>query len=247
MLISRATDPQNVQLVGLPPKDLLDDVELAWKRAGLNVDECWRRTVSVTNEWVYTPGPGPVADRITQKRITERSIPLKHRTLAEVLDPQPRASAVIHRLLDWIDSCDMASQAGALRPPFDDDIFAADDQWWLTDLLRRPAKEEADEDGPPTDSDAPVADEVDSDPMSDEPADDNVQIPEGLLGSRRSLGRAVHVGWSGGRKRARTSSSEPASSSQGPVVRLQDALTKSPRTRGCERETMGGRVRGKSS
>ena len=190
-----------MQLVGLPPKDLLDDVELAWKRAGLNVDEYWRRTVSVTNEWVYTPGPGPVADRITQKRITERSIPLKHRTLAEVLDPQPRASAVIHKLLSWIDSCDMASQAGALRPPLDDEIFAADDQWWLTDLLRRPAKE-ADEDGPPTDSDAPVADEVDSDPMSDEAADDYVQIPEGLLGSRRPLGRAVHVGWRG-RKRAR--------------------------------------------
>jgi hypothetical protein len=93
----------------------------------------------------------------------------------------------------------MASQAGALRLPIDDDIFA-DDQWWLTDLLRRPAKEEADEDGPPTDSDAPV-EEVDSDPMSDEPAD-TVQIPEGLLGSRRPLGRAVHVGWRG-RKRAR--------------------------------------------
>ncbi len=99
MLISRATDPQNVQLVGLPPKDLLDDVELAWKRAGLNVDECWKRAVSVTNEWVYTPGPGPVAGRLAQRRITERSIPLKHRTLEEVLDPQPRASAVIHKLL----------------------------------------------------------------------------------------------------------------------------------------------------
>ena len=202
VLISRATDPQNVQLVGLPPKDMLDDVELAWKRAGLDVDDCWRRAVSVTNEWVYTPGPGPVADRIAQRRITERSIPLKHRTLAEVLDPQPRASAVIHKLLRWIDSCDMASQAGAARPPFNDDIFADDDQWWLTDLLRRPAKEVADEDGPPTDSDAPVAEEVDSDPMSDEPADDTVQIPEGLLGTRRPLGKAVHVGWRG-RKRAR--------------------------------------------
>ena len=154
----------------------------------------------MTNEWVYTPGPGPVGDRITQRRITERSIPLKHRTLAEVLDPQPRASAVIHRLLAWIDSCDMASQRGEARPPFIDDIFA-DDQWWLTDLLRRPKTEEADEDGPPTDSDAPV-DEVDSDPLSDEEPADTVQIPEGLLGSRRPLGRAVHVGWRG-RKRAR--------------------------------------------
>ena len=200
VLISRATDPQNVQLVGLPPMDMLDDVEAAWARAGLDVHECWRRAISVTNEWVYTPGPGPVGDRITQRRITERSIPLKHRTLAEVLDPQPRASAVIHRLLAWIDSCDMASQRGEARPPFIDDIFA-DDQWWLTDLLRRPKTEEADEDGPPTDSDAP-ADEVDSDPLSDEEPADTVQIPEGLLGSRRPLGRAVHVGWRG-RKRAR--------------------------------------------
>ncbi len=204
VLLSRATDPQNLQLVGLPPKDMLEEVEAAWARAGMNVDECWRRVVSVTNEWVYTPGPGPVGDRITQRRISERTIPLKHRTLAEVLDPQPRASAVIHRLLDWIDSCDMASQRGEARPPFDHDIFA-EDQWWLTDLLRRPKKEEADEDGPPTESDAPVIDDADSDPMSDdEPEDEHVQIPDGLLGSRRPLGRAVHVGWRS-RKRARES------------------------------------------
>ena len=65
----------------------------------------------------------------------------------------------------------------------------------------KPAKEEADEDGPPTDTDAP-ADEVDSDPLSDEEPAETVKIPEGLLGSRRPLGRAVHVGWRG-RKRAR--------------------------------------------
>ncbi len=35
-----------------------------------------------------------------------------------------------------------------------------------------------------------------------EPADDSVQIPAGLLGSRRPLGKAVHVGWRG-RNRAR--------------------------------------------
>ena len=65
VLISRATDPKNVQLVGLPPKDMMEEVEAAWARAGLNVDECWRRAVSVTNEWVYTPGTGPVGNRIT--------------------------------------------------------------------------------------------------------------------------------------------------------------------------------------
>ena len=204
VLISRATDPKNVQLVGLPPKDMMEEVEAAWARAGLNVDECWRRAVSVTNEWVYTPGTGPVGNRITQRRIAERTIPLKHRTLAEVLDPQPKASAVIRRLLAWIDSCDMASQRGEPRPPFDHNIFP-DDEWWLTDLLRRPKTEEADEDGPPTESDAPVADEADSDPMSDdEGAESHAQLPDGLLGSRRPLGRAVHVGWRP-RKRARES------------------------------------------
>ena len=47
--ISRVTDPRNFLLTGLPPKDLWEDVALAWQRAGLNVDECWKRALSVTN------------------------------------------------------------------------------------------------------------------------------------------------------------------------------------------------------
>ena len=50
VLVSRVTDPQNFVLVGLPPKDLLDVVASAWREAGLDVDECFRRAVSVTNE-----------------------------------------------------------------------------------------------------------------------------------------------------------------------------------------------------
>ena len=71
--------------------------------------------------------------------------------------------------------------------------------------MRRPAKEEADEDGPPTDSET-LVEEVDSDPMSDEETPgDHAQIPEGILGSHRPLGRVVHVGW---RRRKRACDTE---------------------------------------
>ena len=114
-------------LVGLPPKDLLEDVAKAWRAAGMNVDECFKNAVSVTGEWTYTPGDGPIADRITPKWSSEQTIPLKSRTIAEVLNPQPQASTVIHNLLDWIDRVDLASQRGSPRPAFmtlnGEDIF----------------------------------------------------------------------------------------------------------------------------
>ena len=40
VLLSRATDPQLLQLIGLPPLDLLDDVACAWRSAGLDVEKC---------------------------------------------------------------------------------------------------------------------------------------------------------------------------------------------------------------
>ena len=55
VLISRVTDPRNFQLVGIPPKDLLDDVDQAWRAAGLDAVECFRRATEVTCEWVYSP------------------------------------------------------------------------------------------------------------------------------------------------------------------------------------------------
>ena len=93
------------KVAGLPPKDLWEDVTLAWARAGLNVPDCWKRACSVTNEWCYDDQPTkPLKSRITQRLITERSIPLKNRTLSEVLDPQPEASVVFKRLLDCTSS-----------------------------------------------------------------------------------------------------------------------------------------------
>ena len=47
VLISRVTDPSNLQLVGLPPLDSLDAVMAAWAAAGLDAIECLRNAVSV--------------------------------------------------------------------------------------------------------------------------------------------------------------------------------------------------------
>ena len=80
VLISRVTDPQNLMLTGLPPKDLWEDISQLWLRAGINIDDAWKRACSVTNEWVYEPGPGPLRSRIRQRIMRERSIPLKNRS-----------------------------------------------------------------------------------------------------------------------------------------------------------------------
>ena len=80
VLISRVTDPQNLMLTGLPPKDLWEDISQLWLRAGINIDDAWKRACSVTNEWVYEPGPGPLKSRIRQRIMHERSIPLKNRS-----------------------------------------------------------------------------------------------------------------------------------------------------------------------
>ena len=58
VLFSRVTDPENFMLVGMPPKDLIDVVAAAWREAGLDVDECFRRAASVTNEWKYVACTG---------------------------------------------------------------------------------------------------------------------------------------------------------------------------------------------
>jgi len=192
VLISRVTDPRNFLLCGLPPKDLWEDVSQAWLRAGLNIDDCWKRACSVTNEWTYDPGAGPLKTRIRQRIMTERCIPLKNRPLSEVLNPQPEASVVIQRVLDWIDRVDRASQTGEPKPDFEteegDPIFPEDDDpWWLTDVSRRVAQEEkvdGDEDGLASEELEPEQREVsDSDAGSE---------PEGATSTRR---HAPFVAW----------------------------------------------------
>ena len=62
--------------------------------------------------------------------------------LEDVLNPQPDATVVIHRLLSWMDRVDVASQHGNARPLFQTpeggDIFPPEEElWWLTDISKR--------------------------------------------------------------------------------------------------------------
>ena len=231
VLVSRVTDPHNFVLVGLPPKDLLDAVAAGWRQAGFNVDECFRRAVSVTNEWTYAPGNDntSVVDRIAPKWISERAIPHKLRSLEESLNPQPMAAAVIHKLLDWIDRVDSASKFGLLPPAFKtpegEDIFP-DEPWWLTDVQRKEEPEgekepiKGDEDGPASEDeaadleDAPPDDALteDEDPLSDADAADTMDSQE----QRSKMDRDPRLGWHGG-----AAGVQPVSaSSRAPVLPL---------------------------
>ena len=145
---------------GLPPADILEDVCRAWERAGIDVVESLRRATTVTNEWVYTPTvEGYIRSRLTHRVINERTVPVALKDLYEIIDAQPRALAVIKRLLDWISRVDIASQQGAPRPMFETadgyPIFPPEEeQWWLTDFQQRKKPEDiaGDEDGPPTEA-----------------------------------------------------------------------------------------------
>ena len=137
VLISRCTDPMNFILCGVPPKDLIEELSQALIAAGINVDQYFKTACSVTNEWVYDESIGRVKDRFKLKFNSERGIPLKNRTLAEVLCPQPAASVVIKRLLHWIDRVDRRTCAA--KPSFETEdgqsIFPeSDEPWWLTDM-----------------------------------------------------------------------------------------------------------------
>ena len=100
VLNSRVTDPENFQLVGMPPEDLLEEVARAWKEAGKDVNDCFARAAEVTKEWVYTPAPlwqdpcAHVRRRFTPSGEEERRVPLQLKTLAAVLNPQPAAAEV---------------------------------------------------------------------------------------------------------------------------------------------------------
>ena len=178
VMASRVVKPRDFQLIGIPPKDLIDRVARALQAAGHDVDTCFKRAASVTDEWSYSLGDEPVSSRIQPKWSPARKIPIRLRTLAEILDPQPRASVVIRGLLSWIDRADIASQRGGPRPAFStptgEHIFP-DEPWWLTELERRtqdePQVAEDDEDGPASSAEDCIADDAaltdDEDPPSD--------------------------------------------------------------------------------
>ena len=133
----------------------------AWECAGVGAVESLRRATTDTNEWVYSPtGEGSIRNRLKLRVIKETSVPMAWKPLQHIVNAQPRALAVIRKLLDWISRVDLASQQGLPRPAFKavdgDPIFPPEEeQWWLTDFQQRKKPEDiaGDEDGPTTDDD----------------------------------------------------------------------------------------------
>ena len=196
MLISRVTDPRDFNLIGVVPKDLEIEVGQALRRAGFDFDEIFLRSDSISQEWQYDTGRERGA-RFRPRYQKERTIPQKHRSLEEILDPQPMAQKVIQKLLGWIDKVDLSSQAGLPKPPFEDEngdsIFPPegheDALWYLTDLSRTKREEElarqADEDGPGEDepelSDDSKEDiEYDAKGAYETDADDSVSVDSAM-------------------------------------------------------------------
>ena len=184
VLISRVTDPRNFCLVGLPPADLLDEVAEAWAANGFDVDACFAAAAAVTEDWEYAPAGSPraatrnVRSRLTRRVTEERRVPVRLRTLAEILDPQPQTAEVLHRLLDWIDRADRAAQAGEPKPAFTtaagDPVFPDDgEEWWLTDFDRRKKKKAPEE---PSSSDPET--EPDGNGEEDDDEDDEDESDE---------------------------------------------------------------------
>ena len=241
VLVSRVTDPRNFELLGLPPADLIDEIAAAWQAAGMDVVECLRRAASVTGEWVYTPSDEELRDRFTPRRTAEHTVPVKQRELWEILNPQPRAAAVLHRLLDWIDRVDIASKRDEPRPLFataeGGSIWPEDDDpWWLTEMQRKTPKESqpglgpGDEDGPaeeegneeqerPEDAlteDEDPSSESDADGVNDETLSLSQDVP-------RSSDWEPHLGWRGGKSAKPLSDSlvsTAAGSAESPLASL---------------------------
>ena len=56
MLVSRVTDPQNLLFVGVPLKNLLEDIAGALLARGVDVDTHFDDARSGTREWIYGRG-----------------------------------------------------------------------------------------------------------------------------------------------------------------------------------------------
>ena len=168
----------------------------------MDVAECLQRAATVTNEFVYTHGDGGnLCDRFAPRLISDRSVPVAHRYLYEVIPPQSDAIHVIRKLLTWIEAVDMASNRGGVRPEFEtiegEPIFPGEDKrWWLTDVQQRKSTEEVhpeDEDGPASECDGEKDETDDEDPPSEEECNDTTLPPP-----RYKSGRPV---WAQARER----------------------------------------------
>ena len=65
--------------LGLPPKDMLEDIAQALCQNGLDPDEVFARACDVTQEYEYDPSATLLRNRFKQRRISEKTVPLKHR------------------------------------------------------------------------------------------------------------------------------------------------------------------------
>ena len=84
VLVSRCTDPDNFELIGVPPVDMVEDVYKAMRAAGWDADEIFSSSTTVGGEWNYDPCR-PYEHRFYQKRISERTVPMTRKTLEESL------------------------------------------------------------------------------------------------------------------------------------------------------------------
>ena len=90
-----AIAPRYLLRIGVPPKDLIDDIAAALRRAGVDFDGVFGKCVEVSNEGKYdmnNPQNKQPSERFSQKYIRDRQVPMVHRSLEEVLNPQPIAS-----------------------------------------------------------------------------------------------------------------------------------------------------------
>ncbi len=98
-----AIAPRHLLRIGVPPKDLIDDIAAALRRAGVDFDGVFTKCVEVSTEWEYdmnNPQNKPPSERFSQKYIRDRQVQMVHKSREEVLNPQPIAwsSAAARRL-----------------------------------------------------------------------------------------------------------------------------------------------------
>ena len=72
-------------LIGLPPRDLLEEISHVIQQTGKDSETFFRKNLGVTNEWIYDPEPTRLRDRFKPKFTSEKMVPLRHRTLAETV------------------------------------------------------------------------------------------------------------------------------------------------------------------
>ena len=204
MLTSRVTDPLHYCSVGIPPSDLLEDVAKTWQEAGVDVNAAFSAAAAVSDEWTYAEAPAHaevtsnVAARFKAKYAEKRRIPLRMKSLHQILDPQPVTASVLHGLLGWIDRADRAHQAGGAKPPIereDGEKLFPHGPWWLTELERRkpPTQQSQDMDDAKLDEEDLTLNPDEAgvgSSTSDESLDEGSEasLPAGPVPKRRRLG-----------------------------------------------------------